>query len=285
MRIAKLKKVSDVARAMGIKQPTVSFHMKSLEEQYGVQLFEFRAGQTLLTEAGIALLHYASTMTALSKEAERVLQEYREVGKGTLTIGASYVPGTYVLPGHISAFTEAYPGINIKLLIKPAPMIRQLLLEHQVDVGFISSQPFDDPQLHLEPIAEDQLVVVYAAGHPFAEKQSLDAAAILQQPFIFHGENSTTRQLTEQWAAYHQTSLQYQMELDSLEAIKRTLLNGRAISFMSIQAVREEVHNGLLAYASLPAPKQERYMYAAYHKERWLSKGLQQFLNQVLAGE
>ncbi|MBY0055018.1 LysR family transcriptional regulator [Brevibacillus agri] len=74
MLLSKYKKVSSVAEVMRIKQPTVTFHMKSLEEYYGVRLFEQRGGVILLTEAGNALLHYASKITALSKDGIRSIK-------------------------------------------------------------------------------------------------------------------------------------------------------------------------------------------------------------------
>ncbi|WP_400164491.1 LysR substrate-binding domain-containing protein [Brevibacillus sp. TJ4] len=281
MLLAKHKKVSSVAEVMGIKQPTVTFHMKSLEEHYGVRLFEQRGGVIILTEAGQALLHYASKITALSQETERVLLEYCEVERGTISIGASYVPGTYMLPRVISQFNLEYPGVAVKLMIKPAPVIRQLLLEHQLDLGFISSQPFDEPKLHIRKMCEDELVVVYSANHRFASMSRIEAFDIAQEPFIFHGTKSTTSDMTVQWAAAHNMELNYCMELDSLESIKRALMIGNGISFMSRQAVTEEMNNGILACAPLPPPEQERYMYACYHRERWLSKGLQEFLRMA----
>ncbi|RNB82850.1 LysR family transcriptional regulator [Brevibacillus panacihumi] len=281
MHLSKYKKVSSVAEVMGIKQPTVTFHMKSLEEYYGVRLFEQRGGVILLTEAGNALLHYASKITALSKETERVLLEFRDVERGTITIGASYVPGTYLLPQVISQFSREYPGMSVKLMIKPAPVIQQLLLEHQIDLGFISSQPFDEPKLHIHLMGEDELVIVFSAAHRFAAMSSIDALDLAQEPFIFHGTHSTTSQMTTQWAAAHKIKLRTCMELDSLESIKRALMLGNSISFLSRQAVTEEVNNHILACAPLPPPEPERFIYACYHRERWLSKGLQQFLQMA----
>ncbi|GIQ69678.1 LysR family transcriptional regulator [Xylanibacillus composti] len=277
--LAKHRKVSAAAEALGMKQPTVSFHMKSLEEHYGVRLFESRGGMMVLTEAGKALLHYATGIQALNREADRVLQEYREMDRGTLTIGASYVPGTYLLPGMISSFSHVYPGVTVKMHIKPAPVIRQQLHDHQIDIGFLSSLPFEDSELHTIYLGADDLVLVYSAAHPFAQLKHIDVSAIAYQPFIYHEAHSTTRQMTMQWAAAHQLNLRPSMELDSLEAIKRALLLGDSISFISQQAVKEEVDRGILACSPLPPPTQDRAIYACYRKDRWLSKGVQAFLD------
>lgn len=279
--IAKYKKVTDVAKAMGIKQPTVTFHMKSLEEEFGVQLFEMRTGKVLLTDAGTALLHYASKIQALSQETYRVLGEYRNMGKGSLKIGASYVPGTYILPELISQFSEDYPGIKFQLLIKPAPAIRSMLLDHSIDVGFISSQPFDDIELYQQHICDDELVVVLAPSHPLASHAALDPDMIARESFIFHGTDSTTRQMTEQWAAKYNIELQVSMELDSLEAIKRAVMLGKGISFISRIAVEDDVSRGSLTILPLPDSRNNRSIYVCYHRERWLSAQMRTFLDML----
>ncbi len=269
--IAKYKKVTDVAKAIGVKQPTVTFHMRSLEEQFGVQLFELRTGKVLLTDAGTALLHYATKILTLSQESYRVMSEYRNMGKGSLSIGASYVPGTYILPELMSRFSEAYPGITFQMCIKPAPVIREMLLSHSIDMGFISSQPFEDPTLHQHRMRDDKLVVVYASSHRFSTLPLIDAQTISEEPFIYHGTDSTTRHMTEQWAERNGVTLRVSMELDSLEAIKRAVMLGKGISFISRIAITEEVSRGQLACLPIPGTDQNRSIYMCYHQDRWLS--------------
>lgn len=276
--IAKYKKVTDVAKAMGIKQPTVSFHMKSLEEEFGVQLFEMRTGKVLLTDAGNALLHYAAKIQDLTQETYRVLREYHNVGKGSLKIGASYVPGTYMLPELMSQFSEEYPGIKFQLLIKPAPAIRKMLLEHQIDIGFISSQPFDEAELHQQHLCDDELVIVLAPSHPLASYTTVDPQMIAHESFIYHGTESTTRQMTEQWTTEHGIELSIKMELDSLEAIKRAVMLGKGISFISRMAVEDDVSRGDLVMLPLPGSPGRRSIYVCYHRERWLSAQMRAFL-------
>ena len=279
--IAKYKKVTAVADAMGVSQPTVTFHMKSLEKEFGVQLFEMRTGKVLLTDAGTALLHYASKIQALTQEAHRVVEEYRTMRKGTLTIGASYVPGTYILPDLMNRFSETYPGITFRMFIKPAPAIRSMLLDHSIDIGFISSQPFEDPMLHQIAVCDDELGIALPANHPLAGQPAIDPQAIASERFIYHGTESTTRQMTEQWAANYGLRLRIAMELDSLEAIKRAVMLGEGISFISRMSVADEVKRGLLALLPLPGSFPRRSVYACYHRDRWLSSQMKAFLDTL----
>lgn len=116
--IKKYKKLTIVAEKLGVKQPTITFHIKSLEEELGVSLFELHSGRYFLTEAGEALHHYACKIDALMKEARRVTQEFKDFHKGAITIGASYVPATYLLPEIVYRFQCEFPNIKITLMVK-----------------------------------------------------------------------------------------------------------------------------------------------------------------------
>lgn len=218
--------MTSVAELLGIKQPTVTFHMKSLEEEMGVRLFESRSGKTFLTEAGQALLHYSVKINALTQEARRVVKEYDSLYRGTLHIGASYVPATYLLPTILNTFSQEFPGIRIVLSVKPSPVIREMLIRHQIDLGVISSEPFVGPALQAETLCEDDLVLICSPQHGLAQKDALTPDHIAQIPFALHGNESSTRRLTNQWLAQHDIRLRSTVEMDSLEAIKQLVLIG-----------------------------------------------------------
>lgn len=278
------KKITAVADALGVKQPTVTFHMKSLEEHYGVPLFETYGGKYRLTRAGKALLHYAKKITSLGLEAERIMAEQRSPERGTFHIGASYVAGTYLLPVWIQQFRESYPDVEVRLTIRTAPVIRQLLADRQIDFGFIASQHSNlDDGLHCEAICDDRLVVAYSAHHPLAAASDglLTPEDIASYPFLLHGLQSTTREMTDQWAQAHHIKLRNGMELDSLEIIKRTLMLSNNITFISHTAIREEVESGKLACANFPGQHIPRMIYVCYHSERWISPQMRAFLEII----
>lgn len=338
------QKITAVAEALGVKQPTVTFHMKSLEEQYGVPLFEVYGGKYKLTNSGKALLHYARKIRALGLEAGRVMAEQRSPARGSFHIGASYVAGTYLLPAWIHKFCQLYPDVEVKLTIRTAPVIRQMLSERQIDLGFIAAQQTDHADgLRREVICEDRLVAAFSASHPLNElnrlnkldeldelnklnelndlnnssevtklskvavkqtKQQHIAAGIgsdsfiapetatgsntsitpeqiAAYPFLFHGIESTTRSITEHWVQQHAIQLQHGIELDSLETIKRSLVLGNHVTFISYMAIEEELAAGKLAYAALPGNHEPRMIYACYHPERWISPQMSTFLEIV----
>ncbi|CAM4397791.1 LysR family transcriptional regulator [Paenibacillus tarimensis] len=281
--IARYKKVTLVAEHLGIKQPSVTFHMKSLEEEMGVPLFEHRAGKVLLTEAGNALLHYASKILALSQEAKRVLGEYQTFDRGTLTIGASYVPGTYLLPEAIDRLAQMYPGITVRLKLNPAPTVLAMLEEHSIDVGLISYPAFENPSLHINPVRSDDLVLAFPNTHSFSGRGTITPRDIAGEPFILHDSQSTTRRITEEWAEHHGMKLRVNMEADSLETIKRAVRAGMGVSFISQMAIEEEADRGLLKYRPIPELSTKRFIFACCQRDRWLTSPIRTLL-ELLGG-
>lgn len=269
--------MTSVAEVLGIKQPTVTFHMKSLEEEMGVRLFESRNGKTFLTEAGQALLHYSVKINALTQEARRVVREYDSLYRGSLHIGASYVPATYLLPAMLNAFSQEFPGIRIVLSVKPSSAIRDMLIGHQIDLGIISSETFVRPLLHAEPLCADDLVLICAPQHPLTQLEDLQPEHIARIPFALHGDESSTRRLTNQWLDQHAVRLRTAVEMDSLEAIKQLVLLGGHVSFMSRMAVQWEEQQGLVQVLPIPGEQASRHIYAVHNKERHPSVQVNRF--------
>ncbi|NUU76221.1 LysR family transcriptional regulator [Paenibacillus xylanilyticus] len=276
--------MTSVAEILGIKQPTVTFHMKSLEEEMGVRLFESRIGKTFLSEAGQALLHYSVKINALTQEARRVVKEYDSLYRGTLHIGASYVPATYLLPSMLNTFSQEFPGIRIVLSVKPSPVIREMLMRHQIDLGVISSEPFVGPVLQAEPLCADDLVLICAPQHALTQREVLEPEHISQVPFALHGNESSTRRLTNQWLEQHAVRLRSTVEMDSLEAIKQLVLLGGHISFMSRMAVQWEEQHGLVQVLPIPGEQAPRHIYTVHNKDRHPSVQVNRFKEVLQEG-
>nr|WP_275984145.1 LysR substrate-binding domain-containing protein [Paenibacillus hamazuiensis] len=279
--IERHKKITPVAGLLGLKQPTVTFHMKNLEEELGVPLFESRAGKINLTEAGAALHHYAVKINALAQEAERVVKEFREPGTGSLKIGASYVPGTYILPELISRFVKNHPKTKLSLSIKPASLIKDMLLNHEIDIGVFSAGPAAHAPLAIETVCEDEMVVIFAPNHKFSRYEQLYPDMLNDVPFLFHSPESSTRALTEKWAQANGVQLSCAMELDSVEAIKQVAMRGEGVSFVSRLAVGREVERGELAVRAIPQNHVKRYVFYAFNEHRHKSSLMDAFIDYI----
>ncbi|MEB9626758.1 MULTISPECIES: LysR substrate-binding domain-containing protein [Bacillus cereus group] len=279
--IKKYKKLTIVAEKLGVKQPTITFHIKSLEEELGVSLFELRSGRYFLTEAGEALHHYACKIDALMKEARRVTQEFKDFHKGAITIGASYVPATYLLPEIVYQFQCEFPNIKITLMVKTAPEIRTMLQNHEIDLGVISAAPFDESLLKQTNVMPDTLVLAFSKEHHFSKKENVSLQDIEKERILLHRNPSTTRDLLTKWMSAHNITFQSEIELDSLETMKQILKYGNGVAFISKLAIEQEVQRNELRYIPIPEFEFQRNIYTIHHEDRWNSKIISFLLQSI----
>lgn len=277
--LEKYKKITAVAEMLDLKQPTVTFHMKNLERDFGVKLFEARMGKIILTDAGYALYHYAVKIGALAEEAHRAVMEFDSLRKGSLLIGASYVPATYILPSVLHHFSKEYPGIHISLSVKTSPVVKEMLEHHEIDLGVISTEPFQSLELNTTTICEDDLVLIFAPSHPLAScmEDDLTPELIATFSFVLHGKESSTRRLTEKWLESSQVHLPSYLEFDSLEGIKQAVILGEHVSFVSRMAVQTEVERGMLLMRTIPGNRVERFVFAVTNNHRHRSALISRF--------
>lgn len=263
--IEKYKKVTDVAKEMNMKQPSVSFHMKSLEEEMGAILFESKRGRMILTEAGKALYPYALKITGLASEAKKVVRDYAMLDKGTLHIGADCTIGTYLLPEFMSIFSSKYPGTLLQLTIKPTHDIHQMLVNQDIDVAFCQSSQNHLSMyegFQLDPLWEDQLVIIFSPTHPFAKFHELTPQLIAKQFFIQHAEGSYIKEFSLEWASTNDIHLWERIQIDSPESVKKTVQHSDHIAFFPRNGIQQELAQGLLL--CLPIPSQTESILSAF---------------------
>src|SRR2546425_3201537 len=188
------------ARPCHISQPAVSEHLRGLEAHFGIRLVERHGQRVRPTAAARAVEPYARQALALLRTAEQAAGEVRGLRAGSLTIGASTTPGTYLLPAVLGRFHAAHPGIALSLRISDTREIERWVLAGQVELGVIGEAPLLRG-LAAEPWVKDELVLIVPRGHPFARRPAVTAPAIASEPYIAREEGSSTRGVAERYLA------------------------------------------------------------------------------------
>jgi DNA-binding transcriptional LysR family regulator len=185
-----------------LSQPTVSEHVKALEESLGVRLFD-RLGRGIAPTSEAALL-YPQAMEVLEKmesirEAVRLSSEHPA---GEVLAGASTIPGTYIIPRAAADFRSRYPNISFTVLIEDSARIARMVAEQELLLGFIGAR-MSERGLHYEPFVEDKLCL--AMRRDLAPKGPVKLDALMELPFILREEGSGTRKTLSRprWAQPH----------------------------------------------------------------------------------
>src|SRR3989338_7690842 len=140
VKVAELGSFSKAAEALFLTQPTVSEHIRGLEEELGVRLLDRLGRGAAPTKAGQLLLGYGRRILELHREAHQALDQFQGRMSGELVIAASTIPGEYVLPAMIGRFKEKYPDISITLLIGDSQTVVDWVLGGRVELGMVGAR-------------------------------------------------------------------------------------------------------------------------------------------------
>ena len=285
--VARLKSFSKAGRFVGLTQPSVSGSILSLEKGLGLKLFD-RAGREIrLTRSGEVLFTYAKQILALSKEALQQMGSLANLKKGFLTIGASNIPGEYILPRMIQAFYKTYPGIFCTLKVSDSQKVIQSLLDYDVEIGFVGTRN-NQPNIDYESLIEDRMVVCCCHKHPWVERDSIKLEELADQPFLFREEGSGTRKEIEKQlnaSGFDLKDLQIIAELGSTEAIKQAVKEGYGISILSEISIRDLEKAGVLKSLSIVGVPLVRRFFIAELRNREKSPAHKKFRHEILANK
>ncbi len=276
--MARTGSFSRAAELLGITQPAVSLQIKGLEERIGIRLFSRRGRQITLTDAGKLVYGYVERIFALGDEMERAIDALKGLRAGSLVLGASTTLGEYVLPPILGHFHRLHPSIELKLEIANTLTIVRRVSAHQLDLGFVGDLP-QEPQLHVEPLVEDRIVLIAAPESPLAHRGPLQPADLRGQKLILREEGSATRRHALREMARLGLELPIAMELGSNEAVKQAVAANLGIGALSAYAVRADVRAGTLAQLDLLGWSCIRPLNVIYVSGKLLSPAEQAFLN------
>lgn len=280
-KVVELKSFSKAGEAVHLSQPTVSTHIKQIEDHFNTKLVDRMARQTVPTKAGELLYGYAHRLMALYEATEAAMAEFVGHIKGRLIIGGSTIPGAYILPRLIGAFTKAYPGIRISLVVSDTSEIIAQTLAGRVEMGLVGART-EDRKLSQFAVMDDELRLVVPSGHPWAEKKRVRLDALATEPFIIREEGSGTRRSIEhQLNRKGKSVAEFNVvaELGSTEAVRQAILNRMGISILSAVAVADDVQSGRVAAIQVEGLNLRRSFYLTTHKQRTPSPLCQVFID------
>ena len=284
-KIADFKSFSLAAESLSLTQPTASGHIKNLEEELGVRLFDRLGREVLLTEAGKILYDFALRIIALRQEALDAMREFAGADRGALRLGASSIPGDYLLPRVLGEFKKSHPETQIALKIEDSKTISQMVLDGVVELGIVGAK-LNESRLAYEAITKDELVLVVPPDHPWAGRPSVPVRELKGQPFLHREEGSGTRRTLEERLSPLELGpgmLTTVAELGSNEGIRGAVKAGMGVSILSRLAVRSDLEAGLLKEILLEGVNLGRDIYTVGHKARYttpICKRFKEFLKK-----
>lgn len=288
-KVVELKSFSLAGKTVHLSQPTVSSHIKDLEDHFGCRLIDRLAKEAVPTKAGEILYRYATRLLSLKDEAETALAEFHGKIKGRLMVGGSTIPGVYILPKMIGAFIQRYPDVTVSLVNGDTEEINKHILEGYLEFGVVGAVA-GDKRILQEKLLEDELRLVVPAGHKWKKRRTISPDMLLKEPFISREAGSGTLisiQESLHKIGYNLSDLNIVSEMGSTEAVIQGIKSKVGVSILSPVAITEELRTGTLKALAVDNLNLKRNFFLSFHKHRSgspLGRVFMQFLKDECNG-
>ncbi|MBS9388922.1 MAG: LysR family transcriptional regulator [Dolichospermum sp. WA123] len=275
------------ADSLYVSQPAVSLQVQNLERQLDVPLFDRGGRRAQLTEAGHLLLSYGDKILSLCQETCRAIEDLQNLQGGTLIVGASQTTGTYLLPKMIGLFRQKYPDVAVQLHVHSTRRTAWSVSNGQVDLAIIGGEIPTELAESLEtvPYAEDELALILPTSHPFAKLETIQKEDLYKLQFIALDSQSTIRKVIDQVLArcdIDTRRFKFEMELNSIEAIKNAVQSGLGAAFVSTSAIAKELQMGVLHRTPIEGVVVKRTLWLICNPNRYRSKAAEAFSQEIL---
>lgn len=272
--IARRGSISGAAEDLYVSQPAVSKHLAALETEVGRQLVTRGRSGAKLTLAGEILADYVLRAEALLANAHRALAAEADAETGTLSIAASGIPGTYLLPELVAGFADRYPGVEVEFEVTTSDGALELTRSHGVELGVVGGLTVP-PELESEQLLEDEIVLVgpLSLGGRRLRPKELEGLRWLSRE-----EGSATRAAVEtaRWElGLHAVD---ELHFPSWEAVKLATAKGAGLAAISTLALDVELAAGRLVVLDVPRWRLARTISVLYAREVPLTTPAQRFL-------
>ncbi|RFU86414.1 LysR family transcriptional regulator [Streptomyces triticagri] len=241
LAVARLGSLGGAARELGISQPAASGRIRSMERRLGLALVDRSPRGSRLTDSGALVTDWARRIVEAAEAFDAGAEALRGRRDSRLRVAASLTVAEYLLPGWLIALRRGRPDTAVSLQAGNSTMVAERLLAHEADLGFVEG-PAVPPGLGAAVVAQDRLVVVVGAGHPWAKRRRpVPAAELATTGLILREEGSGTRQVLDAALAPHGGLAPPLLELASTTAVKAAVVSGAGPSVLSELAVGEEL--------------------------------------------
>jgi len=245
-----------------ISQPAITKHIKELESEFEVKLFDRVGNKIALTEAGNILLTYSEQISALHNELKFTLSRLNGKSEGSLRVGASTTIAQYIIPPLLAKFHDRFPGVSLSLTNGNTDFVEHQLLKNEIDIGIVEGKPTNS-DLRYSSFINDELLVFTSAQNT-AIPQTISVDEFTKLPLVLRERGSGTLEIIDnklQEQKISQQQLNVLMYLGSTEAIKSFVKTGEGAGIVSRFAIEQELNSRIFRIIGVENLKFERQLY------------------------
>lgn len=281
--VVRLGSFSRAAEELYIAQPTISLHIRQLEEELQTKLLLRTTKSIEVTEKGREVYEYAASILQLR---DRITEKCSEGDRRIIRLGASTIPSAYILPEVLPAYVKRHPATYFTIDQGDSRSVTEKVAEGVIDIGLVGMKPAL-PEITAEPFYEDTVVIITPVREPFLsmkEEGRTDLKALFAEPVILREEGSGSRKAAADFlaaAGYSEEELTVAARTNDPEAIKNLVARGLGISLISSKAAENYSRENRVLVFSFPEISGHRQFYIAAKKHAALPERTMSFLRYL----
>ena len=281
LAVADTRSFSKGGETVSLAQSTASQHIRALEDELNVRLFDRSASQVALTEVGRLFYDHAAKICRQCSEATDAVRRFQGLEQATLRVGASTIPAAFLIPDMLGLFSTAWPGVCLELQQGDTREVLRLLQDELVELAVVGGQ-IDDNSISMQEVMTERIILVVKPGQ--YPDGSIERDQLMQLPLVIREAGSGTRTAVDtalQKNGVEPRQLKVVAQLGSSEAVRRAVLSGAGAAFVSTLAVGHELADGTLVELAVQGLEINRSFYLAWRKGKSLSPAALEFMENV----
>lgn len=282
--VAELQSLSRAAERLGIAQPVVSAHIKSLSAKLDNTLVTRNGRRIALTPEGERAYRWARAIVNQTTELEREIFESKQGVQGTATLSASMTLGSYVLPALISEYRRRKPKGTISVRIATPSRATEALRNGECDFAFTILDPRHETSgLTVKRICDEELILV-GSGETTQPGMQLMPEELHKYPFVTAQTGTPRREIEEEALEPFDVERNIELEFGHAEAIKQAVRAKAGLAFLFRSSVRDELASGALRQIATPGMALKVPVYCVHRKDKILSSYQKSLMTFIAEG-
>lgn len=279
--VVEYRSFTKAAEKLYISQPTISTHIRQLEEELQTPLLIRTTKSLNITPRGMELYDCAGRMLHLQ---DNLKKHWFEEDSHVIRIGTSTIPSAYVLPEVLPAFRRQRPDVQFNIFQGDSQRVIDGLLMGSYEVGLVGSQTQED-SLCFVPFLRDSMVLITPVAERYQHwRGGYSIRDIAQEPLLVRQQGSGSRKWMETYleqCGLRESELRIMARLNDQETIKNLVAGGLGLSIISAKAAADFEREGKLLTFALPGAPVGRWLYLVHRKNDYFHRRTEQFVRFV----
>ncbi len=268
LKVVETGNYTQASRALNLTQPAVSQHIRALEDELGVRIFERVGSRLTLTREGSIVVQYAKRMFAIDANMKNELQGRRS-GITTINIGITHTMESNVIPEVLAKFASMREGIKVVLTADTQDVLVEKVRNYELDFAILDGKIYL-PELDCRMMDTDRLMLIVAPEHHLAGQDKVTIDVVKRENLILRPGGSGTRDLFA--ASLESLGMSIEefnviLEVDNIATIKDLIRHGYGVSILAESACMDELGKGKIAALPIENLSMERQMNIVFSKD------------------